>query len=171
MKRLEIIFLITIALAVVFSGCSESKTTPVVKKSKTEILTEACNNGNASSCVSLGDNHIYTIRPREEDDFMAVKFYTKACSGGNVEGCNKLAYQYYAGKGVRQSYSKAMKLYQKTCREGSLDGCVKMGGMYYSGKGVKKNIPKARRIYGEACDKGSAFGCDSYAQLMRRYYR
>ncbi len=60
----------------------------------------------------------------KQDDFKAVKLYSKACDGGIAGGCNLLGFMYANGQGVKQSNSKAKELFGKACEGGHADGCT-----------------------------------------------
>ena len=53
----------------------------------------------------------------------AIKLWSKACDGGDMDGCGILGVMYDTGDGIRQDKQKASKLYKKACDGGFMRGC------------------------------------------------
>lgn len=100
----------------------------------------------------------------------AIKFYKKACDGGNIHGCSNLGLLYTNGQGVKQNYFKANKLFKKACDGGDAIGCSSLGLSYENGKSVKQSYFKAKELFGKACDGGYQIGCTNYAILNKKGY-
>ena len=88
-------------------------------------LERKCNNGDAGSCVDLG-NLYYDGDDVKQDYNKAMGFYSKACEMGHTKGCYHLGILYYNGKGVKQDYKKAIKFLNKACDLGLKDACKKL---------------------------------------------
>jgi hypothetical protein len=54
----------------------------------------------------------------------AIRFYRKACEGGDARGCDSLGKLYEKGLGVAQDSSQARAYYQKACENGDSQGCA-----------------------------------------------
>lgn len=102
------------------------------------------------------------------DNLKAAQLYEKACNGGDVIGCGKLAVMYYDGTRVKQDNFKAAQLYEKACNSGHAKGCGALGAMYQDGIGVKQNNQKALDFFGKACDMKNETGCSYYAKLKKQ---
>jgi len=107
---------------------------------------------------------------KKGDYTKAVKFYKKACDGGNAIGCSYFGLMYEFGKGVKRDNFKAVKFYKKGCDGGNAIGCFNLGAMYEFGKGVRQDSQKALKYYGEACDMENEDGCKNYAKLKKQGY-
>ena len=119
-------------------------------------LERQCNNGNARSCLNLGDLYYHGDGVRQ-DYKKAREFVGKACEMNNAEGCNNLGYLYDNGLGVRQNYKKAMELYNKACEMNNALGCNNLGILYYNGKGVKQDYKKAMKFVIKTCEIDTEF--------------
>ena len=58
-----------------------------------------------------------------QDKFKAVELYTKACDGGNADGCTNLGVMYVNGEGVKLDKKRALALYGKACDLKEERGC------------------------------------------------
>ena len=114
-------------------------------------LERQCNNGNAGSCVDLG-NLYYDGKGVKQDYKKASELYNKACEMNNAKGCYHLGYLYNFGEGVKQDYKKASELYNKACEMNNALGCNNLGILYYNGKGVKQDYKKAMKFVIKTCE-------------------
>lgn len=85
--------------------------------------------------------------------------YEKDCDDGSAIACNRLALEYYTGRGLKQDYLKTVDLYKKACDGGYTTGCTNLGFMYYNGIGVNQNDHKAIKFYTMACNSGDTLAC------------
>lgn len=122
-----------------------------------KLYKEACNDGDAESCWSLGVSY-KSGKGVKQDYIKAVELYQKSCDMGDATGCWSLGRSYHFGEGVKQDKSKAEKLYQKACNMGDAQGCVDLGIMYH-GEGVKQDHDKAAKFYERACDLEESDSC------------
>ena len=75
-------------------------------------------------------------------------------------GCNNLALNYEAKKGLAYDLDKINELFEKACIYGVFgEPCNSIGVNYQDGKGVEKNIKQANTYYGKACFLNSGWGC------------
>lgn len=62
-----------------------------------------------------------------QDAARAVALERKACDGGDMSRCAKLAYRYANGTGVAQDAAKAVALFQKACDGGEMRASKHLG--------------------------------------------
>jgi TPR repeat protein len=58
-----------------------------------------------------------------QDNFKAAELFTKACDGGDAQGCFNLGAMYNNGEGVRQDKFEAVELFGKACDMRDESGC------------------------------------------------
>jgi serine/threonine protein kinase len=86
----------------------------------------------------------------------ARTFFTQACEGNELRGCNYLGFIYAKGLGIPADEEAAGKIYQKACDQGSLTSCASLGTMYQDAE----NKDEARKYFKKACDGGLIEACD-----------
>jgi TPR repeat protein len=59
--------------------------------------------------------------PKDEKD--AVKFFSKACDGGEVQGCRALGDNYMKGTGVPKDRKAGMEIFKRACEGGDQRSC------------------------------------------------
>ncbi len=118
----------------------------------------ACEGGDASSCMRLGDMY-RDGKGVSQDLDRAVRLLRAACDGGNAEGCSDLGGMYEKGRGVPKDEVRSFDLQRQACNDGYDDACIKLGWKYANGIGVGKDVAKAVAAYSKACDMGLYFGC------------
>lgn len=87
-------------------------------------LERKCNNGDARSCLNLG-NLYYDGDGVKQDYKKASELFGKSCEMGYANGCVLLGFLYQYGEGVRQNDNKAMEFFGKACDLGYQKGCDK----------------------------------------------
>ena len=164
MKKLTIlsmIFLISIKL----------NATPLEK------YTKLCEEGEATSCRSVGFMYKVGSGGVKQDYNKAVELYNKACDMGDSVGCSNLALMYEQGIGVKKNQKRAdalnikskevkkekfYKIVQKhkdACSKDNALDCEKLALLNELGKGVPKNLKNAMKLYTKACDLNRSYGC------------
>ncbi len=144
---------------------------------KFEEAKKACDAGNAKECYSIG----FRLDLVQNDQLGAIKYYEKACTGGNGGGCTQLGHMYKNSKAIEHDDSKskkyykiAMKHYKKSCDNGDTDACEQLGANYNNAYGgVQKDeqlathyYGKAAKIYKKACyGGGDTSKCFSLANM------
>jgi TPR repeat protein len=101
----------------------------------------------------------------KQDKQKAKQLYTKACDGGDANGCYNLGVMSDNGDGATQDKQKAKELYTKSCDAGNMGGCVNLGLMYTTGDGIRQDKQKAKKLFAKACDGGNMGGCKGYKIL------
>ncbi|WP_345979060.1 tetratricopeptide repeat protein [Sulfurimonas sp. HSL3-2] len=100
----------------------------------------------------------------------AISIWSKACSDGFMEACDKLGSMYYFGYGTEKDQLRAKELFLKVCISGNGEDCAKVAKMYNYGYTVKQDKKKATELYKKACDAGFEEGCKNYYELKRKGY-
>jgi TPR repeat protein len=171
-----------LALAVSFCFAGDIEENEVAKKEEFEKAVQACDGGNASSCVTVGVLY-YLGKGVKKDDAEALEYHQKGCDGGDAFGCISLGRSYANGQNVKQDFSKAKEYYekaqkywQKDCDDGKTIGCLSLARLYDKGKLacegsklvrcfhiVAKDHSQAKKYLDKACDLGMADACnDNY---------
>lgn len=87
---------------------------------KPQVQSQACKNGDAEICNSLG---VESYNGNQPNYFEAIKFFEQACKRGSALGCNNLGLMYHNGEGTRQNSKKALDLFGKSCDMKEQQGC------------------------------------------------
>ena len=123
---------------------------------------------------SASANHDELQIMREKADALAKQgrftearqLLERACSAGDMESCNQLAFFYERGKGTERNPSRALALFQKACEGKSANACVNLASRYLNGiDGVAKSPGQSAKWAEKACDYG-AVRYTPFAQLM-----
>ena len=129
-----------------------------------ELRQRACDLDMVESCGHLG-----IVRSDiDQDHVSAVKLFTKACEGGYMDSCNRLAVLFQKGLGVEQNLQQAKELYQQACEKEEVRACVNLGYLYLDGIGVDKNIEMAQQYLQAACAKNDAEACLEIGELFAK---
>ena len=80
-----------------------------------------------------------------QDLAKAKDLFTRACDGGEMNGCYGLGRLYYGGLGVTKDNQQALNLWQKTCDANISQGCYNLAFLYVSGDGVSKDPARGVR--------------------------
>lgn len=123
------------------------------------------------SSLLLGDDVEEGLSQYQKGDFTkAVELYKRACESANAEGCVKLGFMYYQGKGVKQDDAKAIEFYTKACDSEHAPLCYHLGMIHYSAQGVKEDKKRAKYFLGKACDAKFEPACGIYQELSDAGY-
>ncbi len=133
------------------------------------LYASQCDSGkDAVACRILGDIYNDGVEGISKHPANAAKYYTKACDGGDMEGCGRLGTKYIKEEGVVKNETKAAELFTKACYGGETFYCGNLANMYKEGNGVLQNPQKAFELNLKACEAGRGFSCNelglAYAQ-------
>lgn len=94
-------------------------------KKSIDLFKKDCDFNDAQACHKLGHSYIITLVEYGviQDNFMASKYYKKACGLGKAEWCNMLGVLYRSGEGVKKSLKTAKEYFGKACDLGYERGC------------------------------------------------
>ena len=95
----------------------------------------------------------------------AAALFEKACTDGNLEGCNELARLLITGNGVTQDVKRGLRLYEEACEGGELHSCTSLGAMYFHGRLIPRDPIRAAQLYEQACKGDEFFGCVNLAMM------
>ena len=139
-------------------------------KRDAELLSKACDTGDAVACHSLSNIYEEGSIGVRKDISRATAFYSreaellsKACDDGNASDCYEAGGMYDLGYLIGKDYPRAAALYTKACDANSAEGCEKLGFMYDVGEGVIKGDSRANDLYDKACNYVDVSGCTALA--------
>jgi len=121
--------------------------------------------GNARSAVLYGLALCFGHGVDENDD-LAVKWFTRASDAGVAEGQVRLGECFLQGIGVKQSYKRAFAYFMAAAEQGYGRGSRRVADLLYYGDGVVCDEIKALDYYCAAGDQGESAGLEV---LGRRY--
>lgn len=90
----------------------------------------------------------------------------KDSANGEAFAQKRLAYRYYFGKGVPQSYSKAFALTKKSAEQGYSNAQMSLGTFYIGGKVVEEDFDKGIYWIEKAAEQENVDAQFYYAQLL-----
>lgn len=124
-----------------------------------ELLAPLANKGNAQAQLKLGTLHYYG-QGVQEDEKLALFWWKKSASQGNVEAMFQLANAYLFGnqaaKTVTDPDREAAIWYFQAASAGHAEAQYHLGLLFLSGKGVENNHGEAARWFKKAADQGHA---------------
>ena len=108
----------------------------------------------------------------KQDYKLALKWYRKADSLGNVEALNNLGYLYDEGLGVRRDRTKARDFYTRAAEAGNAGAQMNLSAYYFEGLGgLRKDLAKALVWAQKAADQGEPGAAEkviAITKLMQR---
>lgn len=145
---------------------------PPPKDSETALgFYQDCQSGDSSSCVSLGNMYIESIRVLKHAT-KAVTDAQKTCDAGKALGCSMITLRPDEDQGLTQYRSFALALFQKVCDVGDGQGCKSLGDLYSGygassllGTGNVEDDVKAVDLYRQACESDGVVGCGALARM------
>jgi len=128
-----------------------------------EFLRRGCQGGWMEACTRLG-----ALEHKANANVNVVALWSRACSGGDGEGCANMGFVHTNGLGVPRDLAHAAESYRQGCDLGSLRSCALLGAAYEKGEGLPADEHRAVEIYRTACDAGNWMGCDRLSMLYFR---
>ncbi len=129
-----------------------------------ELLTKACDGGDAKGCVSLGVLQ-KEGRGGAKDAAAAVKSFDSGCKSADAMGCNLLGIAYRTGDGATKDDAKAAAAFRQACDGGNDHACATLGRMTLDGQGVSKDPAKAADLLKRGCDGSVASACNELGTM------
>jgi TPR repeat protein len=124
--RAEERFLRACDLGVAF-GCNMAGTIAADDAKRLPLHQKACDRGNGTGCVNVGDHFAGEATGTSVDLGKAAAAYDKGCSlPGGEEGCAKLGQMYKERKGVASDTARAKVLFEKACNADLTWACGEM---------------------------------------------
>lgn len=127
--------------------------------------TEGCEGKDGFSCWLAG-RYLATGSGADEDLVKARALHDKACTLGEVRGCNSLAVFLQRGWGGDVDVARAATLLDQACATGDPTSCANFAISLWEGKGIAPDQPRARKLFEETCAAGAGGGCDSLADAV-----
>lgn len=125
-----------------------------------------CSEGNMVGCFNLGTMYMKGIRGADKNEGKALEYFSKACNGGDIDGCLNAGKYMEDGKDMKQDLFKAVEFYTKACNGREAYGCMLLANLYRDGKGViKPDSSKAAEYYKKVCEEGYREGCKQYDKI------
>lgn len=135
------------------------------------VLEKTCDHGELLACSELG---LLLEGDALERDFQrAASLQTKACEGGVVAGCSRLAELHLRSQpGIEASsdaeLAAATAQMQWACDKGYLPACERLGVLAWAAIGMPRDVAKARALLERACDFGRSYGCEWAVKLLTK---
>lgn len=127
-----------------------------------------CDKGNMVGCFNLGVLHMKGFSGAQKNESIALKYFNKACNGGDIDGCLNAGKYFEEGEDVRQDLFKAVEFYTKACDGGEAYACMILANLYRDGKGtIKPDSSIAAGYYKKVCEKGYSEGCKQYNKIRK----
>jgi TPR repeat protein len=137
-------------------------------------LQKQCDLGTASACLKLGGAYQDGSHGLAADGVRAADLYDRACTLGDVHGCNNLAVMFEKGIGRPLDLGRALSMYEKSCAADHALACRNVGRLYRDGLGAPANPAKADEAFKKAatlsrklCDAKVAEGCSNLGFMLR----
>jgi TPR repeat protein len=139
---------------------------------------KACQKGDASACVKLGELHVRLYFEDKDDtdiDDGALAFaaFDRACTLGSMDGCGQRAWCYTEGLGVKADRLEAVKLFEAPCQAGDASSCALLADLIWthSETTVPQDPQRALALYQKVCDGAVAgLGCSSGCNRLASFY-
>jgi len=117
---------------------------------------EECKEGTKEACVDLFVFANTTDESTKAE--LAEELYQKACNGGNLTGCRKIAHM----KDEEGKHAEAKQMLKKVCEAGDFRSCYEIHIINYeenSKVARDKNEAEAKQLLTKACQKRKPEGC------------
>lgn len=147
------------------AGVSDGPAGPPAPIDPLQVLTEACDAGEAEACQTLGSIH-ERGRPNTPPDPAAARAsFRKGCELGSASACSSAAaMEMRAGEGADKD--AARRAFERACELGDATGCANLAGMYFLGDGVPADPARAAELNDRACGMQLGVAC---ARLSQAY--
>lgn len=113
-------------------------------------LQEACDGGDAGSCVGLGKlARLGMGIPM--NPVLSARLFARACDRGAMAGCGQLGDQYVLGLGTPKKPEKGVALLQRACDGDDAWSCETLGVLHEEGEVVAADPERAAALRSKAC--------------------
>lgn len=117
-----------------------------------ELYRRACGAGHVAACRAA----VRYYEERAAEDAAPLNdsvqgLLDRACRGGDVESCVKLASALEEGSDETRDTERAAALAKQACDRGDQRGCSALAAAYLRGVGVAKDPARAAQLYTQAC--------------------
>jgi TPR repeat protein len=158
------------------------------------ILDAKCEDGAASSCLTLGNVEDAGLIVPRKPSVAALGFgracdlgepgacqafvgfvgrggdtaLANSCDHGNSMGCYFLGIVLHLGRGVAHDEERALRVFQTSCKDGYVRACGMLGNMYLAGQGSPPDAAKALENFERSCAGHWGESCASAAMIYQR---
>ncbi|WP_162627745.1 trypsin-like serine protease [Erythrobacter sp. KY5] len=123
------------------------------------LLSEACDAGDARSCLGLGE--LLLASRLEQPGKRAFTAFSRACELDSLDGCASVARAYRKGDGVEQDVVRANELARAACDKGGGLACRDIADQIASADTENLRVDELVALYTRACFAGDAWSCSS----------
>lgn len=128
----------------------------------------SCEAGAFVSCAFTGDMLRNGSDGATKDSARAYELYTRACQGGELQGCANRGWLELNGDGTGKNADAALASFAMACNDTTAAGCYGVGVILRGGFGVPKDVDRAADAFGRACAAGASAGCKAKEQLQKK---
>jgi hypothetical protein len=133
------------------------------------VCISECNEGRAASCTTYGGIEEKGEYGRPPDYVEALKYYKRACLGGDAQGCAAKARLDAANPSNAAHDQYQVDWWRKKCQGAEVSGCSMVATMYEQGwKGLPKNLDLAIEALQHGCEGGESADCSRLQQLRAK---
>lgn len=132
--------------------------------------TKSCEDyGQPRGCAKIAAQYLYG-KGVDKNVPKAMKYFTKSCDGGSVEGCYGMASVLVSDKlnpSKKKEALKAVSYFQKSCDQGHGESCFRISAMYLQGLGdISKDLSKSREYAEKSCELNNMYGCANLGRMF-----
>jgi len=129
---------------------------------------KAAGNGHGEAAYYLGNLYAAGSIELKQDYELALKWYRKADSLGNIDALNNLGYLHDEGLGTRRDQAKALDYYTRAAEAGHAGAQMNLSAYYFEGLGgLKKNLRTALAWARKAADQGEPGAAEKVGAITK----
>jgi hypothetical protein len=137
-----------------------------------EWYGKAAGNGHGEAAYYLGNLYAAGSIELKQDYELALKWYRKADSLGNIDALNNLGYLHDEGLGTRRDRAKARDCYTRAAEAGHAGAQMNLSAYYFEGLGgLKKNLGTALAWARKAADQGEPGAAEKVSAITKLMQR
>ena len=125
----------------------------------TDLMTRACDLGDASSCSAAANRLFLGASFTAEDVARGVQLVVQGCWTGGPEACRRAGFFYAHGYGVDVDHTRSTELFAQGCWERDALSCLNAGENYAQGIGVGADPARAVDLFVRGCQETDAVSC------------
>lgn len=131
-----------------------------------DYFKDAANNNHPSACWMIGNMIIKgKIGSNKNEDYkVAIKYFEKAKSLGNIAAINSLGLCYQEGIGVKKDIDKALKLFKEAANKNYVYALNNLG-IYYE---KQSNNEDAYKYFLKSANLNESFACNKIGEYKRK---
>ena len=129
---------------------------------------KAAGNGHGEAAFYLGNLYAAGSIELKQDYELALNWYRKADSLGNIDALNNLGYLHDEGLGTRRDRVKARDYYTRAAEAGHAGAQMNLSAYYFEGLGgLKKNLGTALAWARKAADQGEPGAAEKVGAITK----